>query len=336
MLSLKGITKRYGLLCGMLLICIPLLAACGRRIVFTDVTADGVAFRIGSRDVYLYELHFYEDALKQTYTDAYGPELLSADPQLAKSVRDEALSRLSKIKALCLLAEQSGIALDEEEKAAVREEASAIFEEGGAGEDGELTLSRITQIRSDAALAEKMYRQATRQVGIEISDEEARVAECESILVPTVHEEGSGERRPYTDEEKTAARLLVGRILGELSNGASFTAMSSVYNGGQDTHVFIRRSGIGNVEGMLTDAQLAEAAFGLQTGQVSDIIETGEGYRILKCITAFNREQTDLNKEILLDERRAAAFASAFDAFADSLDIFIGPALAGDADAEPK
>ncbi|MBP3735521.1 MAG: peptidylprolyl isomerase [Lachnospiraceae bacterium] len=327
--SFAGIRKHCINLCGMLLLCIPLLAACGRRIVFTDTIGEDVAFRLGGRDVYLYELEFYEETLRETYVGAYGAELLTADPALAESIRNDALLRLSKTKALCLLAERDGVVLTEEEKAAVREEASALYEKYGA-DDEALTLSRITQIRSDDALAEKMYRQATRQVGIEISDEEARVAECESIFVPTVHEPDNaaqGEALPYSEEEKTAARLLIGRIFGDLSNGASFSSMASAYSGGRETHVFIRRSGIGSAEGMITDAQLAEAAFGLQTGQVSDIIETGEGYRILKCITNFNREQTDRNKEILLEERRAAAFASAFDAFADSLDIFIGPAL---------
>ena len=45
------------------------------------------------------------------------------------------------------------------------------------------------------------------------------------------------------------------------------------------------------------EAAFEEAAFNLGTDEISGVVETSEGYEIIKCISTFNREETDRNKE---------------------------------------
>ena len=49
------------------------------------------------------------------------------------------------------------------------------------------------------------------------------------------------------------------------------------------------------------------------------MVETSEGYEIIKCISTFNREETDRNKQKIVEKRRDEVFGQEYDAFVDSL-----------------
>ena len=49
------------------------------------------------------------------------------------------------------------------------------------------------------------------------------------------------------------------------------------------------------------------------------MIETAEGFHIIKCISTFDREQTDLSKIKIVETRRRERFAQEYDAFAETL-----------------
>ena len=68
------------------------------------------------------------------------------------------------------------------------------------------------------------------------------------------------------------------------------------------------------------DEAFENAAFAAETGKIGDVVETKDGYRIIKGISAYDQTQTDANKKKIAKRRQAEAFEKAFNAFADDLD----------------
>ena len=67
------------------------------------------------------------------------------------------------------------------------------------------------------------------------------------------------------------------------------------------------------------DPVIEETAYALETGQISEVVESESGYHIIKCISTFDREETDENKARILEQRRNSAFGQEYDAFVATL-----------------
>ena len=64
---------------------------------------------------------------------------------------------------------------------------------------------------------------------------------------------------------------------------------------------------------------LEDAGFALATNQVSEVIKTADGYYLLKCISTYDKEQTDANKECIIQQRKDEAFSQEYDVFVEKL-----------------
>ena len=52
-----------------------------------------------------------------------------------------------------------------------------------------------------------------------------------------------------------------------------------------------------------------------------------DGYYLLKCISTYDKEQTDANKEIIIQQRKNEAFGKEYDAFVEALNKKINEKL---------
>ena len=66
-------------------------------------------------------------------------------------------------------------------------------------------------------------------------------------------------------------------------------------------------------------APFEEASLALKEGEISGIVESEFGYHIIKCISTFDREETDANKIKIVEQRREEAFGQEYDAFVETL-----------------
>ena len=132
---------------------------------------------------------------------------------------------------------------------------------------------------------ERSMKRSTKDVNTEVSDDEARIITVQQILP------GFPGDSPKCKEQ--------------LDSGRDFAAVASAYSkDSQVTWTF----GRGEHDGVYD-----EAAFALENDQVSDIIETGDGYYILKCINNFDQEATEANKVTMVEKRRDELFESVYE-----------------------
>ena len=308
------------------LLCCLLLGACGKNragtgSVFLRGPGADEVFKIGSEACKKEELVIYLTTIQNQYESVYGSEIWNASLDgvtLEENIKEMVLAQLAQVKTMYLLAKERGTELSEEEEKRVQEASAEYFnslsdtekEAIGADQDTILKMYR------EYALADKVYRQIIQDVNPEISDDEARKITVQQIVLykTSDHNKTSADAgNPANDD--TAALIYEkaqeARNKAIAEGGQDFEELAVQYS---DEPTITISFGKGEKAKALEDA-----AFLLETGQVSDIIDTGDTYTILKCISTFNREETDANKVRIAEERKKEAFGEVYDAFVGTL-----------------
>lgn len=298
------------------------MPGCGKedadtKLVLTTGFKKDEVFRIESMSCTLPEVMVYLTNTQDQYESVYGKEIWKTglnDITLEESVKETVLAELAQIKTMNLLARQHGVELDEAEQKMVREAAGAYFEtlNQAERETMQVTEETIFQLYAEFALANKVYEFIIKDINPEISDDEARTITVQDILIKTFSMDGAGKRLEYDEEEKQEAKRKAQEIL-ELARqeDSDFEDLLITYSEGEKK---TRSFGKGEME-----PAFEEAAFNLETGEISDIVEAGDGYHIIRCISTFNREETDANKVKIVEKRREEVFGQEYDAFVKSL-----------------
>lgn len=209
--------NKINLLAGVLAVSV-FFAGCsigGKEIVVTSGVGSKDVFKIGGNSCNQTEAKVYLANYQNIYGKSYGIDLWEQGFQkkkLKQYVKEVALSEMTKIICMDLLAEDQGIALTTEEKARIKDAAAKYYE---SLNEAELTYtgasqSDIESMYEDYALANKVYQSLTQSVDEEVSDDEARIMEAMQIYVKT-----------QDKAEEVSAKLAAGE---------DFAAVASNYN----------------------------------------------------------------------------------------------------------
>ncbi|MBR5896195.1 MAG: peptidylprolyl isomerase [Lachnospiraceae bacterium] len=294
------------------------LSACaGKDIVITTGFEKDELMRINNKTCYLPEMMLYLTTIQNQYEEVYGPELWTQShdgESLEKRVKDMVLAKIAQVKVMNLMAESYGLTLNDKETEAVKKASEAFF---GSLNDREkevlnVTEADIVEFYSEYALADKVYEYVIRDINPEISDDEARTISVQAILIKTYTLDARGNRLEYSERTvKEAAEKA--RLVHELAVAGedSFEALSAKYNEGDETTYTFKR---GEMEETIEDV-----AFSLDKDQISNVFETSDGYMILKCVSDFDIDETQLNKVEILKARKEAVFDQTYDEFLEGL-----------------
>lgn len=316
--------KGAGRLAAMLLLGLLLLGitGCGKsqagiRLVLTTGFKKNEVFRIESMSCTLPEVMVYLVNTKEQYESVYGEKIWETSLNgvtLEESIKDTVLAQLAQVKTMNLLAGQYDVALNEEERQKVKEAAAAYFGSLNQAEREAMQATEdiIENLYTEFALANKVYEYIIKDINPEISDDEARTITVRYIFIRTCSVDSAGVKTQYSPEEKAKARALAEEILGlAKEEGSDFEELVLTYSEGEKNSYSF---GKGETEKIFEDA-----AFNLGTDEVSGLIETENGYYIIKCISTFNREETDANKVKIVEKRRREVFGQEYDVFVASL-----------------
>ena len=232
---------------------------------------------------------------------------------LEANVKDNALAKLAQIKTMNLMANSYGTTLTGDEVELV---AAASDEYFNSLNDTEKSLmgvdyDTILQAYTDYALAQKLYGYIIKDINPEVSDDEARTIKMQHILIKTYAKDGTGKKISYTENSKRKAKEKAEEAYALALEGADFDELIRTYG---DNEVGTISFGKGDM-----DPVIEEIAFNLSNGQISEVIETEDGYVILKCISTFDKEETDANKIKIVEEKRKEVFEEQYNTFVDSL-----------------
>lgn len=306
----RGVNRARLGVCALL--AVFLLTACGdgSRIIFTGGMGKNEVFRIGSSVCTVPEMMVYLANTRNQYEKVYGPEVwkISLDGvTLEENVKETVLAKIAQIKTMYLLAQSREIVLEEGENRRVEQAAAEYYNSLNETERELIGADEATieQLYREYALADKVYRDIIQDVNPEISDDEARTITVQHILFRTGGAGDSGPGKETVYEQ--ACQVYQMAVDGE----HDFVDLASRYSEDMVTTISF---GKGEMDGAFE-----EAAFALETGEVSQVVETKDGYEIIKCISTFDKGQTDANKLEIVEERRRQVFGQEYNVFVDTL-----------------
>lgn len=298
------------------------LSGCGKqeadiKVVLTTGFQKNEIFRIETMSCTLPEIMVFLTNAQNQYESMYGKEIWETDLNgvtLEENVKETVLAQLAQIKTMNLLAARHGVVLEEEEQQLVKEAAAAYFQSLNDVEKEHMRVTEelIQSLYGEYALANKVYEYIIKDINPEISDDEARTITVQHILIKTYALDGTGKKIEFTESAKEDAYERAEQILKlARDEDGDFESLIMQYSEDEKgTYSF----GKGEME-----TTFEEAAFNLETGEISNIVETSYGYHIIKCISTFNREETDANKVKIVEKKRDEVFGQEYEVFVESL-----------------
>ncbi len=288
----------------------------GKKVVFTTGFGQDEVFRIGSVSCTKPEVMVYLTNVQNRYEEVYGEEVWTISKDgvtLEDNVRETVLARLAQVKTMYLLALEKEVSLEESEQALVRRAAEEYYQSLSERETELLGVKQdtIQTLYEEYALANKVYEYIIRDVNPEISDDEARTITVQHIFLKTYSTDAEGNRQEFDASKKEEIYKKACEIREEAAAGTDFAELAARYS--EDSTVTYS-FGKGEME-----QNFEEAAFNLETGEISQVVETEAGYHIIRCVNTFDREQTDLNKQTIVEQRRKEVFGQEYDTFAEGL-----------------
>lgn len=245
------------------------------------------------------EARLYLCNYQNLYGKAYGIDLWEYDyskldegETLEDYVKDVTLSELVNVMCMEQLAKQQGLSLTEGELDKVADAAQEYYDSLSREERSYIGLDKkkIREYYEKYALAQKLYNSLIQGINEEVSDDEARIIRIQQIYV----------------KGKETAQLVQQKLAG----GESFTTLASNYN---EADVIEKNLGRG-----VYPEEVDEVVFHLDNEEVSNMIETKDGYYFIKCLNKYDEQLTEANKENIIVKRRKEQFEDKFMEFVEN------------------
>ena len=198
---------------------------------------------------------------------------------------------LQDIKTLNLMALKSGVIVSSQDMETIKE-ISGEFYNGLSDQDrafmADCTLEDVQSMYTEYYIACKTAQYLISDAELEIPDSDVKVIKIQVITV----------------SDKLQAEKLLQAVNVEGANFAYYARQNS-----EDSEIEKMLSKID------TDDAVHNAAFALEEGQISDVIEQDGRYYIVKCIDSYDEEATMERKELLEKALKSETFFKEYDSY---------------------
>lgn len=225
-------------------------------------------------------------------------EGMTAEEYVKNNVRDT----IEQIAVLEDFADEFSIRLTDDDKELVKKAAKEYID----GFDGSEAPDETTVEDFYMALrqAQKAFYTITDTVDTEVSEDEARVINVQYIYIATVEYDDDGVRSEMSQAGKSRAYKKAGTLLSQVQDDSDFAAAARENS---DDSQYILEFGRGEYL-----EEFENAAFELEVGEVSELVETDIGYYIIKCVNDNVESDYAKRSEEIILSRRMKAFSGRY------------------------
>lgn len=252
-------------------------------------------FTINDEKCSLKEAKLYLCNYQNIYGKDFGVDLWKhefkdkVDVSLEEYVKEITASELGTVMCMYQLAKEKDIQLSKEEKQLVKELTDAYYKTLNKYELSYMDLEKkdLEEYYTRYALAQKLYQSLTEGVNEEVSEDEARVIRVQMIFV-------KNEAKAKEVEKK-------------LAENEDFVTVATAYNEAASVETVFAR-------GELPE-QVEKEAFRLENQEQTGMISSEDGYYFIRCLSKFEKELSEKNKDVILVRRRKQQFDDVFQSF---------------------
>lgn len=273
------------------------------------IQLDDVVLTVGKTEVTYRELLIYQLQIKNKYEPSLGADVWNFTIEDGKTFSDmakeELLSEITKIKVVVQEAKKLGIALEDSEKDEVQTQVVEYLEKVTESDQKKygITQDVVRHVLEDNYLADKVYTVTTNEVNTDISNEEAKQIKLQMLMVMTNGEDKNGTKIALNETEKKTAKKRADTMHEKALETDDFEKFA---NSNTDAAYVNLTLGKGD------NPEIETTAFSLKEGDISPVIETQEGYVILKLISDFDEDATAQKKEEIIEKQRDTIFVAKY------------------------
>lgn len=271
------------------IIVLSLFAVCfsGCKIGDKDVylnSGSGIsnAFIIGDRKCPKKEANLYIGCFADYY-GSVGTLDIENDSRVSfdsETLKNSAFSLMTRVYSLDLYAAENDMKLSESE-ISYCDSAAMDFYSKMTEEDRQKTGVSEKDIKAayeKYALALKVYNSLMEGVDGNVTEDEARVMDGYIIYL------SNGEK--------------LSELESRIKAGDSFATLTQVYSEDSKKVLSFGRG--------TYPKNFDEKAFSLEDGEISDRIETDDGFYFVQCVNKYDKEKSEINKTVIIDKRQRA------------------------------
>ena len=276
----------------------------------TVFTVNGIRVSIG-------EWNLYSLSERSDIENLYGKEIwnFTTDKKgttFEDAYREDIMEQIAYTKIVAGMAEDVGVALDEDDSIEISIETADYLSRLSDDECEQYGINAevLKTVYSDNILARKVYERITLNIDTHTEETEVRHMVLQYVTVPKFNENASGEPEALTEEETRVLRTRFDNFKEYLDNNPGITLKEAAYGD------FAAMELIDDYEGLKArfPEELAGIAFWLRDGEISEVYETEEAFFIFCCVKTTDDESTNKAKIRVLEQREKDCFTEKYEA----------------------
>ncbi len=315
--------KRSGLF--FLVIGIFVLSGCA-NVELTTGFKDTEYAKIGGLTIKMDRAELLLAETKYTYQEMFNFNIWNEsihDSSMEEYTYQEIQQNIQHIAYLELMADDLKIEITQTEEDLIEQAALEYYNtlDQEILESYQFDVNTVVSYYKSLLLAEKSFYKVTENVDTEVSTDEARMIDVQYIFISTMEQNESGEFVSLSNQDLLDKKEQAQKILEKVNGDEDFLVTARAFSDDSENTLELGRG--------VYDLDFENAAFELEMGEISDLVESDYGYYIIKCVNDNVESDYDLRSEEVVLGRRSEVFKNSYTEFTESIisefnDDFLG------------